>query len=457
MDSIGIFSEFLAGLRYEDLPEDVVENTKKFIMDTIGVGIAGQHAPGCPELLAVAKQWGGTPEATVLMQRFRCPAPWAGLVNSVSMHALDFDDTLDESAHHGMVSAFPAALAVAEAKGAVSGKDLICAVTAGLDVSCRIAMSVKRPLSWTRAATCGYFGAVAAAGKILGLDTEKMWNAFGIVYSQTAGNVQGLRDGAVSKRMQPGFAVKSAILSVVLAQKGVTGAQNVLEGDYGFFKLYEGNEFDRSVLLQDLGKTFMGTRLSLKAYPSCRMTHAGIDLALALKREHSLGMSDIETVRITCSKMVYDLVGKPFEIRSNPQIDAQFSLPYTVTAAFARGDVFIEDFEENRIRKPEILDHVGKVQVILDPGIDPKDMMQCRMEVKCRDGRVFTASTSAASGNPLNPLSVDACVQKFVKCVRYAMPEASDEWMARVLYTIRRMETLENIQQLTGLLSGHAG
>ena len=346
MDSIALFSDYVAQTNYSDLPLKVVENTKKFIIDTIGVGIAGLTAPGCLEAFEVVKHWSGRPEATVLMRNLKCPAIWAGFVNSIAMHALDFDDTLDESAHHANVSTLPAALAMAEARGKVTGKELICALALGQDVSCRLALSLKRPLAWTRAATCGYFGATSAVGKILGLDSEKMRNAFGIAYSQTAGNVQGLADGALSKRMQPAFAVKSAILSACLAEKGITGASNVLEGDFGFFKLYEGNEYDRNVLLKDLGEDFTGSRLSLKPYPCCRMAVSAIALALNLRKEHDIKLNTVQGITVICSKMVYNMVGKPFEIRNNPQTDAQFSIPYTVIIAILNGDVFLCDFDD---------------------------------------------------------------------------------------------------------------
>ena len=260
MDSIAIFSDYVAKTSYSDLPAKAIENTKKFIIDTIGVGIAGLNAPGCIEALEMVKYWGGRPESTVFFNDFKCPAPWASFVNSVFMHALDFDDTLDESAHHANVSVLPAALAIAESKKGVTGKDLICAVTIGQDVSCRLAIALRRPLAWTRAATCGFFGATAAACKILKLNQEKTVNAFGIAYSQTAGNIQGLLDRALSKRMQPAFAAKSAIISALLAERGVTGAKNVLEGDFGFFKLYEANDYNKNVLLKKLGKDFTGKR-----------------------------------------------------------------------------------------------------------------------------------------------------------------------------------------------------
>ena len=153
MDDISQFAGYIARTQYSELPQTVVNNTKKFIIDTIGVGLAGLEAPGCPESIDVVKAWGGVPERTVLMNDYKCSSPWAAFLNSIFMHALDFDDALDESPLHANVSALPAALALGEARQGATGKDLICAVALGQDVACRIGASLKLPLAWTRTAT----------------------------------------------------------------------------------------------------------------------------------------------------------------------------------------------------------------------------------------------------------------------------------------------------------------
>lgn len=449
MDSIGLFVKHVIKIDFNDLPPAVIENTKKLIIDSIGTGVAGQHAPSCIESLEVVKAWQGSPEATVLFSDFRCPAPWAGMLNSIFMHALDFDDTLDESAHHGNVAVLPAAMAVAEAKGGVSGRDLICAVALGLDVSCRMALSIKTPLSWTRASTCGFFGATTSAAKVLGLDEEKLWNAYGIAYAQTAGNIQALVDGAMAKRMQLGFAVKDSILSVALAEKGVTGAKNVLEGDYGYFKLYERNKYDKSVLLKDLGKDFYGNRLSIKPYPCCRITHAAIDIAHELKKQHGLDLDDIEKITVTGSQMVHDVVGKPFQIRKNPQVDAQFSLPYTVITALSKGSVRLSDFEEhNVINDKRIADLTRLVEVKKDTTIDAKDMMQCSMEIVTKTGRVFSKRTDAPKGNPINPMSIEECNQKFRRCFEYNPRNFEEKKVSTILDMLVHLEDLNDVRTL---------
>ena len=137
--------------------------------------------------------------------------------------------------------------------GGVDGKTLITALVLGVDVINRISLAIRRPLSWIRTATCGSFGAAAAAGKILGLDRGQMQNALGVVYSQTSGNAQGLLEGRLIKRMQPGLAAQAGVLSAFLAREGITGSHEFLEGAYGFYNLYERGEYDPAPVTPGFG------------------------------------------------------------------------------------------------------------------------------------------------------------------------------------------------------------
>jgi len=452
MDATSRILQHIEQTQFHDLPEAVVENTKRFILDSIGVALAGCNAPGCKEVVELVKEWGGKPEATIMSYGGKAPAPWAAMANSTMMHALDFDDTLDESALHAHVSVLPAALAAAESAGNISGADLINAVVLGVDIVCRLGLSTKRPLSWIRTATCGAFGAAAAAGKIVGLNRERLSHALGVVYSQTAGNAQCLIDGGLVKRMQPAFSAKSGVLSASLAQSGITGAKGFLEGQYGFFHLYESGDYDRERLLENLGKGYGVMGLSIKPYPSCRMTHASIDAALAGKNDYKIEAGSIEEVVVHVSKMAREMVGQPFTIRENPQVDAQFSIPYTVAAAFLRGDVRLEDFERDSIGDVSVLDLAKKVRVIEDPSLPARDMDRSRIIVQTRSG-IYEKDTIKMKGSPGNPLSVEECIGKFLKCVSYGRHENLKEKAPAIIERILHLETIGNIKALTALLA----
>jgi 2-methylcitrate dehydratase PrpD len=413
---------YVSETNYNQLPKEVVDETKKFILDTIGVGLAGVREPGCREVVDLVKTWSSNPDgSTVIFYGGKVSPPGAAFANSVLMHALDFDDTLDSSAMHTHVSSLPAALALAEVQPGTSGKDLITAVTLGVDITCRIASAITTPLSWIRTATCGSFGAAAAAAKALKLDERGILAALGVVYSQTAGNAQCLVDGGLVKRMQPGFSARSGVLSAALASRGVTGATNIFEGEYGFYNLYEKGRVIAERAIENLGNHFGVMDLSIKPYPCCRMTHGSLDAALELSGSHVIDPDGIDKVEVSVSKMVSDMVGAPFKIRDNPQVDAQFSIPYTVAAALCNGSVLLSDFAPDTIKgvKP-ILELARKINVSVDPALPDNDISSLHMSIKMLNGQMFTHKLDALKGSPSRPLSFDECAAKFKSCLEHS-------------------------------------
>lgn len=438
--------DHVSGIQYEDLPEEVISYCKLFIIDSLGVTFPGSQAPGCQAVADLTKTWGGTSGSKILIHGNRTAPPLAALANSTMMHALDFDDTLDASALHTFVSVLPAALATAESVGGVDGKRLITALVSGVELICRLSFGIRRPLSWIRTATCGSFGAAAAAGKILGLDRDGLTNTLGVVYSQTSGNAQGLLEGRLVKRMQPGFAAQAGVISAFLAKAGITGSHQFLQGTHGFYHLYERGEYDPGPVVDGLGEHYTILDLSLKPYPCCRMTHASIDAALQLRGLIGESTSEVEEIMITASKMVTEMVGKPFVIGTDPQVDAQFSIPYTVSTALLRGDVFLEDFETARVLEGSVKPLSERVKVVTDPALPEKDIIHSTVAVRMKNGQVHKAVVNAPLGNPANPLDMIQCQQKFSKCLTYSKIDY-DESRSRELLSV--IETLEDVRDVS--------
>ncbi len=413
---------YVSETNYDRLPKEVINETKKFILDTIGVGLAGAREPGCREVVELAKKWSlNKAGSTIIYYGDRVSPPEAAFANSVMMHALDFDDTLDSSAMHAHVSSLPAALALAEVKGKVNGKELITSVALGVDITCRIGSAIISPLSWIRTATCGSFGAAAAAAKISNATEKEILATLGIVYSQTAGNAQCLVDGGLVKRMQPGFSARSAVLSAALGSRGVTGATNIFEGEYGFFKLYERGKVKPEKVTENLGEHFGVMDLSIKPYPCCRMTHASIDAALELCNSHSIAPENIAEILVYVSKMVSDMVGDPFKIRANPQVDAQFSIPYTVAVALKKGEVFVEDFSSDTVKNDSsILEFAKKIRVLIDPELSANDISSSNMIIRMLNGGSISFKVDTLKGSPLRPMTFNECADKFKKCLEYS-------------------------------------
>ena len=444
--------DHIAEVRYEDLPPEVVAYCKLLITDALGVTFPGSLAPGCPGVADLARAWRSESGSSVLIYGDRTAPPLAALVNSTMMHALDFDDTLDASALHTFVNVLPAALAASESIGKVDGKKFIAALVLGVDVICRISMGIDRPLSWIRTATCGSFGAAATASKILGLDREKIANALGVVYSQTSGNAQGLIESRLVKRMQPGFAASAGVTSAFLAMKGITGSIDFLCGPYGYYNLYEAGEFDLEPVVASLGSHYAITDLSIKPYPSCRMTHASIDAALELRGVIGGVVEDIDQIDVKASEMVTEMVGKPFVIGTNPQVDAQFSISYTVACALARGDVFIGDFETGAIHDRQVKTLADLVKVSVNSELPAKDILHAELTIKMKDGRTHGKTVNVPLGNPAKAMDTEKCRKKFRKCVAYSGLNFDNTKIEELLTMIDSLEDIQDINRLIALM-----
>jgi 2-methylcitrate dehydratase PrpD len=453
LDDIGkIISSKYSKIDYCSLPDNLINITKKFILDSIGTSLAGTCAPGCKEIVKLFTELGGSKESSLIGFNEKLTSTAAAFINSMSMHALDFDDTYDPAAMHCYTSVLPAALALAESRGNVSGKELINAAALGVDLCARLGVAINSPLSWIRTATCGSFAAALTACKILNLDKEKILNAFGIVYSQTSGNAQCLIDGGLAKRMQPAFAARAGVLSALMSELDLTGAKDVFEGKFGFFNLYERGDYNRFKCLENLGNEFYGTKLSIKPYPCCRMTHASIDAALYIKENYKVTATEIEKIELYTSKMVKDMVGNSFKIRESPQVDAQFSIPYTVSVTLCKGKPFINDFYDHNVRSSENRCLADKINVITDNELDQRDIKSASIKLYLNSGNIIRQKINVFKGNPDNPLSDIECIEKFKKCANFGLKKFTQGELEQLIYKLLNLEKIKDISEITCLL-----
>ena len=432
---------------YADLPASAIESARRDILDTFGCMLGGSGSPGIDQLFAVIGHWGGREESRVLLRGTSLPAPQAALLNASMGHALDFDDTLDTggSIHPG-VSVLAAVLAAVDSLGDVSGRDVLLAVALGLDISCRIAFASTLDRGWHRTATIGVFGATAAAGKLIGLTTEQMLNAFGIAYSHAAGNRQCIVDGALTKRLQAGQAASAGVFSAILAQTGFTGARNVFNGRFGFLELYQPNGHDASLLLRDLGTVFGGEALSYKPYPCGRPLHAAIDAALAARTALAITRAgDIEAVTIEADPAGHadQFNGSTAKRRPTQVVEAQFAQPFLVATALVHGKVGIADVDG--LGDASVLALSDRIAGVAREG-RPKRSLS--ISVRRTDGRSITVEATDPIGSPQKPLSDAQFEAKFRDCARNAARPLSDASVDQALAAISRPETLPNAREL---------
>lgn len=389
------FSAFAASLSVAGLAPEVVEAAKANIFDTMACATGGYSADGVQDLAGLVIDWGGKPEAGIWCTDRRVPAPMAAWVNGMMSHARDFDDTHDAAVLHAGVSVVPAAVAAAEIAPDATGADLVAGVAVGLELISRLGMATTVGIiesGYMYTSLFGHFAATAAAARVLRLDAAQTRNALGIAYSQAAGNHQVTRDAALTKRVQPGFAAKTGLISTAMSRIGIRGAQQTFEGIDGLFRTYFHDRYDPARLREGLGTTFDFVALSYKPYPCCRFNHTAIDAALAL-RPRIGDPSAIRAIRVGVNNQAYEAVCTPPEIRRAPRtvVQAQFSIPYTVAAALVTGGVGLNDLSGPALARPEILALAARTECRVDAEIEAawgRSISPALVEVETGDGIV---------------------------------------------------------------------
>ncbi|MBI4330284.1 MAG: MmgE/PrpD family protein [Chloroflexi bacterium] len=454
MDAAQSFAENAANTRFEDIPAEAVRVARMDVLDTIGLALAASTlAPGCREVAELIKDGGGKEESTILGFGGKVPSWMAAFANGTQAHSLEFDDVHEVARVHAGVTVVPASLAVAERVGKVDGKSFLTAVIVGIDLACRLAMAAPITRSWHATGIYGIFGAAAAAGRILGLRADRIQHALGIAYSQAAGNAQASSDAVLTKRLQAGFAAKGGVLSALLAEKGITGAINSLEGEFGLYKVYHGGKYDREVLTSELGKRFEAANLTFKPYPSGRGTHASIDATLEIVREHDIKPEDIDTITVFKSRTAARIEGGEKKKRPTDVVDAQLNVPFTVATAAVKRRVGLRDFLPEALKDPAVLAVAQKVNVEPYPEFSPDDFHPGITEIKTRAGKVYRKRVDEPYGNPRNPIPREHLVQKFMDCASSAARPATEKNIKEVVETVMKLEEVRDVSAIIRLLA----
>jgi 2-methylcitrate dehydratase PrpD len=453
-------ARFAASLDSARLGVDVIEAVKRNIGDTLSCALAGSSAKGIDIVSDLVRGWGGTAEADMLVLGGRVPAHHAAWVNSAMCHARDYDDTHDAAMLHAGVSTVPAAIAAAQLHGNVSGADLIAAVAAGLEVTCRLGAATTVDIVETGfiySSLLGYFGATAAAGRAFRLTEDEMASAFGIVYSSVAGNHQVTRDASLMKRLQPGLAAQAAVVAVQLARRGIRGPRGVFEGIDGFFRVYLHGRASGEDVRAGLGTRFELLNLSYKPYPCCRDTHAAVDAVLELRRGAERPADDIESIRVGLTAPGYQMVCVPEQVRLAPRtiVEAQFSIPYAVAAAWIDGGLRLAHFTDEALRRADVLALASRVQPFVDDELDRdwrRVITPAKVSVRFRDGQTVHARVDYSKGHPKNPMTSREFTAKTIDCAAVAATPMDAETITRFVSTVSELASIPDVETLVQTL-----
>jgi 2-methylcitrate dehydratase PrpD len=437
-------SNFAAGLTFQDLPPIVRERTKYLMLDSIGNIICARYdSESTPALLAAVRAMGlAQGSARVFSDPDGYSPAGAALINGALAHSLDFDDTHAAAIVHPGAPIIPSVLAAAETADA-SGAEVIAAIAVGYEVALRLALALPAGAHYDRGfhptATCGSFGAAAAAARVFRLSPAQIASAFGIALSQTAGSLQFLDNGAWTKRFQVGWAGMAGFAAACLAREGFKGAAQPIEGKHGFLNAYSPAPVPERVL-QDLGQSWELMQTGVKPYPSCRWGHAGIDAALALRAEHGFVPEQIEAVTLGLSRAGMLLIGEPAEKKARPEniVDAQFSAPFVLATALSTGAMGWSSYD--RLSDPETQSLMRRVQCKNDPEIEAEfpANMSGKLTVRA-GGQNFVKKVIVPKGEPENFLSAAELTAKFMGLARQRLSAAQAEALAQAVLALDQL------------------
>lgn len=390
---------------------------------------------------------GGKPTSTIIGFDAKASAMMAAFANGAMAHALDFEDTHDGAPVHPNAATIPAALAIAESIGNVSGKQFLTAIILGSDLVCRLGLAFHTNLladGWYIPPILGAFGATAAASKLLNLTAAQIVDAFSLTLCQATCSAELTRSPrSVVRAVRDAFAAKAGVVAALLAQQGVAGFDQPIEGQAGLFNLYARGNYDASALTQGLGRTFESANVSFKPYPSCRGTHPYIDAALQILSAHRVDPDAVEEI-VVVIKPVNKMLCEPREQKQNPvtATGAKFSIPFVVATTLVHRQVTLDQFSPHALSDSRVLALARRVVYRVDAE------SPAFLQIKTR-GEVFSKRIDFARGHPLNPIGQDALIAKFLDCARYSVRRFSDSQLRAIVEVVMNLERVENIAEIT--------
>ena len=450
MDLTEEIANYVAKTRYRDIPLEVIRLAQGFVLDGLGVALAGQTEEGTQIILNHTRRMGGRQEVSVLGTAYKLPAPQAALVNGVAAHAMDYDDTqlsTSKEAVYGLLThpttpVLNAALAIGE-REQISGAELLLAYIIGVEVECRIADAINPrhyQSGFHSTATMGGLGAAMAAGKILGLNEKALCRALGMAASMAS----GLREnfGTMTKPLHAGRAAENGVTAALLAEAGHTAALNILEARRGFFNAMAGG-YDESKISGRLGKPYFMQEpgISIKPYPSGSLSHPAQDLILDLVKAHNLRAENIEAVEVGTNSNVPNA---PIYPMSKTALEAKFSIPFCMAIGVLERKAGIAQFVDKKVRERRVVELMKRITLYVDDEMESLgyDQVRSKIRIKLKDGKVIEGRSDVARGHPQKPMSWAELSEKFRDCAALVLPRKSTEEVVRLVGRLPELRSL---------------
>lgn len=433
-----ILADWVAHCRPEDVPPAARKEAVRSLVNWAAVTIGGSQQAAVEIALATVAQFACTPGVSLFARTEKLDPLRGALITGISAHVLDFDDTDLETIIHPAGPIASALFSLCQ-QHPLSGADLLHAFIIGVDVECRLGRAIypsHYQMGWHITGTCGAFGAAAACGKALGLDTNHLQMALGIVATEAAG--LKVEFGTMCKSLNMGRAAQNGLLSALLASKGYTGAANAIEGKDGYVQAASLHH-DYSAITEGLGKEYEISRNTYKPFACGIVIHPVIDAVLQLRRQYHLKPEQVRSIVVEANPLVLQLTGK-----QHPQdgLEGKFSVYHSAAVALVRGDAGPAEYTTAAVKDPTVVALRDRVTVHVNPAIHKDEAL---VTIDLKDGQVLKKHVEHAIGSAANPLSDADLDHKFRELAQGILPHEQSE---KVLALAWRMESLPEAADL---------
>jgi 2-methylcitrate dehydratase PrpD len=462
-DAVVPIADFTANLTFDRLPDSVVMAVKRILLDTLGTTLAANTlGVGCKELVRVVQRAGGSPDATLIGIGGKIPAANAALANGGLSHALNFDDVAGPrgSGHMGVTS-IPAALAAAEYRRGVSGRDFLTAIAAGNELMARLGLAIslsEQGYSESKPQPTqmpGCFSATVSAGRALGLSSHQVHSALGHALMQASGGRQPVLEGRPAKAIYAAYSNQVGMLSALLVEAGLDCDCEVFEGEAGLFKTYYHGRYQRDALADGLGNDWRMLDVGFKLWPTTNVAAPFIDAARQLRDELDLNPDEVSDIHIIGGAHARTFC-EPESRRKNPQspVEGEDSIFFATAKALATGNVTLADLQPNDagLRQREALLLTSRMHLTVEDELNRSGIV----EVTLMDGRSASRRVDTPVGHPSNPMPAEMLQTKFFACAQHASLDLSRESLERVVDLVEHVDDVEDIAMIPRLLGGES-
>ena len=444
-------SRWAAGLQYEDLSQDAIYQAKRFLLDSIGCALGGYQQHDVKIALEVLGEVAGRGPATVIGTGARVDPVSAALANALMIRCMDYNDIYWKQDPSHPSDIFPAALACCERAGS-GGRELIVGLVLGHEFEmrfCEAAFPGIRERGWHHATLTAFVSPIVA-GRALHLSWEQIQHAIGISASRhcTLGAVTAGKLTMMKNTVDP-MATQSGVLAALLAEKGYSGPEHVVDGKEGLTHVF-GRDWKLNLLTDGLGESWRITQCGMKAFPTEALTHTPISAVLDLVKTNDLHPDQVEKIQIRSLARAADILSDPSKYDPHTKETADHSLPYVIAAALVERQVTPVQFTMEKIMDAKIRAQLKKVEVVADPEIEKvfPALQRVVVNISATDGRTFSKQLDFPKGDPRNPLTDQEVEEKFAALAEGVLSKGAQKKLKEAIWNLEDSESVRKLMAL---------